>query len=233
MGPGSAPSVSRNHGHPIAGVVGIPTSTRSATHDTATYQVMIHFAWTFLDPSACAAATQACLAWFLFHHLCHRAALTSVASLHNPRSPPSSPTKLPLSQSLQYACALLHFNFYYGDFGRWLGGKYTNCHSGWEQTFSTLKQSVLRRRHQTCRQSTSPADFASAQKESHSKASTRVLLKPYLLGMPTTTIPWWQQIWKLWKPNLLRKKKSPFMSISLASSPISSLALSSTLFNGQ
>jgi hypothetical protein len=35
---------------------------------------------------------------------------------------------------MMYACALLHFNFYYSNFGRWLGDKYTNRHRDWAKT---------------------------------------------------------------------------------------------------
>jgi hypothetical protein len=65
---------------------------------------------------------------------------TSLAPLWVKRPPPGSPTKLPELRSILYACALLRFNFYYGDFIRWLGGEYTtNRHRDWEKTFQTLQ----------------------------------------------------------------------------------------------
>jgi hypothetical protein len=36
---------------------GLPHSSRSATHNKASYQIFIHFAWTFLEPEDRHAAT--------------------------------------------------------------------------------------------------------------------------------------------------------------------------------
>jgi hypothetical protein len=123
---------------------GLPHSSRSATHDKASYQIFIHFAWTFLEPADRHAATQSCSAWYLYHHLRAKAALLSIAPLHKKRPPPSSPTRLPLERSTLYACALLRFDFYYGDFGRWIGGEYTNRHRDWAKTFNTLQTACIR-----------------------------------------------------------------------------------------
>jgi hypothetical protein len=37
-----------------------------------------------------------------------------------------------------YACALLWFNFIYGDFVRWLSGEYTNRHRNWTKDFHSM-----------------------------------------------------------------------------------------------
>jgi hypothetical protein len=123
---------------------GIPSSARSATHDKATYHIILHFAWTFLEPADRFIATKSCSAWYLYHHLCARAALTSVPSLRTSRPPPCGPAKLPWDQSMLYACALLCFNFYYGDFGRWLSGEYTNQSRDWAKTSQTLQDVCTR-----------------------------------------------------------------------------------------
>jgi hypothetical protein len=52
--------------------------------------------------------------------------------------PPGNPTELPINRSLLYPSALLRFHFNYGDFVRWLGGKYTNRSRDWDETFESL-----------------------------------------------------------------------------------------------
>jgi hypothetical protein len=123
---------------------GIPSSNRSATHDQPTYHSIIHFVWTFLLPRERKHSTIAFPAWQQYHQLRLQAVTTSLAPLRLQRPPPGSPTKLPELRSTLYACALLRFNFYYGDFIRWLGGEYTNRHRDWETTFQTLKDVCTR-----------------------------------------------------------------------------------------
>jgi hypothetical protein len=123
---------------------GIPSSLRSATHDHATYHSMLHFVWTYLAPVERNNAVQAFPAWAKYHQLRLLAATTSLAPLRQKRPPPGSPDRLPEHRSTMYACALLRFHFYYGDFLRWLGGEYTNRHRDWGATFQILQDACTR-----------------------------------------------------------------------------------------
>jgi hypothetical protein len=105
---------------------GIPSLLCSATHDHATYHTILHFIWTFLDPSDRKAATKVSPAWSSYHRLQVVAATIYLAPLQVHRAPPGQPTQLPKQHSILYACALLRFHFYYGDFVQWLGGNYVS-----------------------------------------------------------------------------------------------------------
>jgi hypothetical protein len=100
---------------------------------------MLHFVWTFLTPTDRLSATKVSPAWSNYHRLRIVAATTSLAPFCAKRAPPGQPTHLPTKRSVLYACALLRFHFYYGDFVRWLGGEYTNRHRDWKSTFQTLR----------------------------------------------------------------------------------------------
>jgi hypothetical protein len=64
--------------------------------------------------------------------------MTSLQPLRRQRPLPGKPTKLPMDRAILYACALLRFGFYYGDFIRWMGGEYTNRDKDWPSIFQTL-----------------------------------------------------------------------------------------------
>jgi hypothetical protein len=76
---------------------------------------MIHFVWTFLKPHDRIQAVQAFPTWADYHRLRLLAVTTSLAFLRVQRPPPGSPTRLPVLRSNAYACALLRFDFQYGD----------------------------------------------------------------------------------------------------------------------
>jgi hypothetical protein len=118
--------------------------TEFITHDSPTYHSMLHFVWPFLTPTDRLSTTKVSPAWSNYHRLRIVAATTSLAPLRATRSPPGQPTHLPTKRSVLYACALLRFHFYYGDFVRWLGGEYTNRHRDWQSTFQTLQDVCIR-----------------------------------------------------------------------------------------
>ncbi len=64
--------------------------------------------------------------------------MTSLKPLRSQRPIPGNPTQLPADRAILYACALLRFGFYYGDFIRWMGGEYTNRDKDWSSIFQTL-----------------------------------------------------------------------------------------------
>jgi hypothetical protein len=123
---------------------GRPSIDRVAAHESPSHHVIIHFIWTFLEPADRLQAIQACPYWHLYHRYRVRAAVTSLSPLRLQRAPPGNPHKLPIPRSLLYAVGLLRFNFYYGDFVRWLGGEYTNRHRNWAKTFTTLEAVCVR-----------------------------------------------------------------------------------------
>jgi hypothetical protein len=97
---------------------GIPSSTRSATHDSPSSIGMLHFVWPFLQPADRWSCYQVCQPWRSYIKLRRAACRSSIASLRRQRMPPSSPSpkKLCLLRANIYAHALLRFHFIYGDF---------------------------------------------------------------------------------------------------------------------
>ena len=53
--------------------------------------------------------------------------------------PPPDDSPIDSDRVLQMGCALLRFNFNYGDLVRWLGGPYTASHRDWDTTFIDLE----------------------------------------------------------------------------------------------
>jgi hypothetical protein len=84
--------------------------------------------------------TKAAAPWFLYHKLRVKAVTVSISTLLQKRPSPTKPKKLSMDRAVLYACALLRFHFYYGDFLRWLGGEYTNRHRNWDETFDTINE---------------------------------------------------------------------------------------------
>jgi hypothetical protein len=123
---------------------GIPSKTRTVVADSPLPYGFIHFIWPFLTPTDRFTMTKTCSQWFLYQKLRCFAMRAPIAQLHQPRPPPGSPLKLPMSRSLLYASAMLRFHFNYGDFLRWLGGEYTNRHRDWDDTFQRLTAARLR-----------------------------------------------------------------------------------------
>lgn len=83
--------------------------------------------------------TRTSKAWFLYQKLRVLAVSAPISLLLQHRSAPTKPKILSMDRALLYACALLRFHFYYGDFVRWLGGEYTNRHRDWDETFDTIQ----------------------------------------------------------------------------------------------
>jgi hypothetical protein len=100
----------------------------------------IHFLWLFLEPLERHQVSHICSQWFIYAKLRHWADLTSVASLHLSRPPPMPVSKLPMDCALLYVCALLCFNFYYGDFLCWMGGEHTNQYWDWDTIFDKVQR---------------------------------------------------------------------------------------------
>ncbi len=61
-------------------------------------------------------------------------------------APPTSDPEPTLDQprAYLYACALSRFHFIYGDFIRWMSGKYTNRHGQWTKDFQAMANSAAR-----------------------------------------------------------------------------------------
>jgi hypothetical protein len=85
----------------------IPTSGRSAPHETPSPNTAIHYAWVSLDPHDRYEATKTCAEWVLYHQLHLQAVTTSLRPLRVTRAAPGNPTELPKDRSLLYGCALL------------------------------------------------------------------------------------------------------------------------------
>jgi hypothetical protein len=118
---------------------GIPTSGRSTRHEMPSPYAAIHYTWVFLDPHDRYKATKVCEEWALYHQLrLQQAVTTSLRQLRVTREAPGNPTKLWKDRALLYGCALLRFDFYYGDFLRWMGGEYTNRSKDWMTMFQTM-----------------------------------------------------------------------------------------------
>jgi len=104
---------------------------------------VLHFVWQFLSPAERFATGQTTKIWHEYISLRHSAQLHSVAALRSPRPPPdpaAPPRVLPSERARLCGCALLRFNFVYGDLIRWLSGEYTNRTSDWEQVFTELRK---------------------------------------------------------------------------------------------
>ncbi len=123
---------------------GTPTSGRSTCHEAPPPYTVIHYAWVYLDPNDRYEATHTCAEWALYHQLRLHAVTTSLRPLRVTRAAPGNRTKLPKDRSLLYGCALLRFDFYYGDFLCWLGGEYTNRSKNWTQMFQTMISECVR-----------------------------------------------------------------------------------------
>jgi hypothetical protein len=118
---------------------GIPSSDRTVVNDKPPVHLAIHFVWTFLSPHDRVKMTKLSAPWFLYQKLRAKAISAPISQLLQSRPSPQKPKKLSMDRAILYACALLRFHFYYGDFVRWLGGEYTNRHRDWDETFDTIQ----------------------------------------------------------------------------------------------
>jgi hypothetical protein len=73
-----------------------------------------------------------------YAHLRYSATTTEVDSLLQPRHHPEAAPVDPMRVH-RLGCALLRFNFVYGDLVRWLGGPYTDAHRDWSDVFAALE----------------------------------------------------------------------------------------------
>jgi hypothetical protein len=124
---------------------GVPAKNRTVVNDTPSPYLSLHFSWVFLTPDERYNMAIAAKPWFLYHRLRVKAVSAPIAQLLKKRPPPGKITTLSMDRAVLYACALLRFQFYYGDFVRWLGGEYTNRHRNWDETFDTIQQLETRK----------------------------------------------------------------------------------------
>jgi hypothetical protein len=118
---------------------GIPSKERTVTNDKPPVHLLFHFVWPFLTPMERSTMTKTSAPWYLYQKLRVRAVSAPISSLLKKRPAPFPTKTLSMDRALLYACALLRFHFYYGDFLRWLGGEYTNRHRDWDDTFDTIQ----------------------------------------------------------------------------------------------
>ena len=127
---------------PIAlrlGGFGRPSLNRSSAHDRPSFFLIFHFAWEFLDRHdravLCAFSTIR-----QYARLRLDASTTCLLGLRRTHRADEDniPTKLNLDRARFNSMALLAFNFDYGDFQRWLGGRYTNSLRRWDSVFRSL-----------------------------------------------------------------------------------------------
>jgi hypothetical protein len=118
---------------------GIPSKQRTVVNDVPPPYLCLHFIWQFLSPEDRYKMCRLSSKWFLYQKLRQYAVQAPIRILLRPRISTKKPTTLPLDRALLYASALLLFNFYYGDFVRWLGGEYTNRHRDWDETFTAIQ----------------------------------------------------------------------------------------------
>lgn len=108
-----------------------------ARHADPSPYLILHHAWDYIsmvDRSKLASATPVMRAYALLRK---DALLQSVAELRAPR-PPTSGAGISRRRARLMGCALLRFDFHYGDLIRWLGGEYTNEHRNWGSTFQAV-----------------------------------------------------------------------------------------------
>ena len=99
--------------------------------------LMFHFAWPFLSPSLRLMLATSFGVMKLYARLRRRAVIRNIDYLRHPRPPPDD-SPVDQHRALDMGCALLRFNFIYGDMIRWLGGPYTDDHRDWSSVFDQL-----------------------------------------------------------------------------------------------
>jgi hypothetical protein len=76
---------------------------------------------------------------FVAHTRLRRSELTTtIRSLHFPCQQIGIETGLMHEWAWKTAVALLHFDFYYSDLIRWMGGEYTNAHRDWSAVSAAI-----------------------------------------------------------------------------------------------
>ena len=137
---------------------GTPSQSRSTVTATLHLHHIFHHIWPYLLPVEKFRSSQASPPLVFYIRLRYVANYKSIHHLQvHQRSP--APSKLLNHQlAINCGCALLRFNFVYGDFLRWLSGEYTNRHRNWESTFQKFQSRSTRAPSPT----QPPADFERA-----------------------------------------------------------------------
>ena len=117
---------------------GKPTVGRGLALDEVSISHAIHHVWQWLIPSERHNLTQASSVLRAYALLRYRATYESIGSLQSRTAAPTKPTGLSMEKAIKFSCALLRFDFIYGDFQRWLGGEYTNRNRDWPAVFEQL-----------------------------------------------------------------------------------------------
>lgn len=105
------------HHHRFRGF-GAPRQGLSATHDRVSPHIALHFAWEWLTPVDCHTLLSAFPVMEPYARL-RRAVFRhrhDIWALQQPRPPPNEVVMLCHSRTWLMGCALLLFNFVYGDF---------------------------------------------------------------------------------------------------------------------
>lgn len=124
---------------------GVLDGNKQLTWDAPSPLMFIHFVWQFLTPlERFTCANYVCSTWRTYHKYRQMAVQLSLQPLKARRQPVGNPTKLPVDRADLFGCALLRFNFIYGDLHRWLGGEYTNRYRNWDATFNELQSVCVR-----------------------------------------------------------------------------------------
>ena len=111
---------------------------RSASYDRPSPFLILHLAWSFLQPIDRCLLAAVHPAFHQYARLRQTAMAAPIHRLLQPRPPPSDrPISKQRTDSM--AAALLRFDFNYGDLLRWLGGPYTNSHRNWDDVFLALE----------------------------------------------------------------------------------------------
>jgi hypothetical protein len=117
---------------------GAVSSGRSAYTDPPSPFLIIHHIWTYVSDCDRLALTHTHPAILAYARLRYQATSADLSGLLLPRAPPDSSPVDPIR--VHYlGCALLRFNFVYGDLVRWLEGPYTDAHRNWSDVFATLE----------------------------------------------------------------------------------------------
>lgn len=125
---------------------GRPTQHRSLSHDRPSPYLVFHFAWAFCDITSRESLLQFPV---MRGYVRLRIVSTyeSVSHLRHPVQDAIPASSLSPFRTRHNASALLHFNFVYGDFARWLGSRYTMRFRNWNRVFSTFHRDKQRLPH--------------------------------------------------------------------------------------
>jgi hypothetical protein len=116
---------------------GVPSKNRSISHDRPSFLLITHHIWTYMTPSDRFQLLEL-PAVRKYAHLRATATWTSVSDLRHPVLPKMHPTRLSPRDAALNGMALLRFDFNYGDFMRWLSGRYTHRYRSWNTVFDKI-----------------------------------------------------------------------------------------------